>query len=467
VALDEAACDAPRTAYAAFRAGTSRLAGRLASMMAASRVGHNEGSAAKRMAGAAFAIRVVSAGILYAGQVLLARWMGRFEFGIYVYAWAWVGFIGMAAPLGIAYSAQRFIPEYRTRGDFDGLRGFLAGSRVICLGLGFAAGTAMAGAVLALGDRMPDYYVAPLLLAAVTLPIFTVSSVQDSVARAFNWIGLALVPGFVSHPLLLLAATCALYLAGVMVTATTALAIACVAFLAVVLVQGALLKRRFAASVPPGRRRYEPLYWLRTALPLFLVDSFFLMLTYVDTLILQLFVGPGEIAIYYSATKTLALVNFIYFAVAAASAHRFSEYHVAGDHDRLARLLADAMRWTFWPSLAIGIMLLALGRPILGLFGPGFVDGYPLMCIMLVGLLARAAMGPSERLLNMIGEQKICAAIYGTAFVVNLSLCIALIPHFGLFGAAAATATAVMTESALLFVVVRRRLDLVRAAAAT
>jgi O-antigen/teichoic acid export membrane protein len=471
VALDEVAGDTPRVANAGFSAVAASFAARIALFIAAAiadwRADRGDGSDAKRMAGTAFAIRVVSAGILYLGQVLLARWMGRFEFGIYVYAWAWVGFIGMASPLGIAYSAQRFIPEYRTRGDLDGLRGFLVGSRLLCLGFGLAAGVAMAGTALALGDRMPDYYVVPLLLAALTLPIFTVSSVQDSVARAFNWIGLALIPGFVSHPLLVLAATCALYFVGATVTATATLAIASVAFLAVVLVQGALLKRRVAASVPPGRRRYEPLYWLRTALPLFLVDSFFLMLTYVDTLILQLFVGPGEIAIYYSATKTLALVNFIYFAVAAASAHRFSEYHVAGDHGRLARFLADTMRWTFWPSLAFGIVLLALGRPILALFGPGFVDGYPLMCIMLVGLLARAAMGPSERLLNMIGQQKICAAIYGTAFAVNLGLCLALIPHFGLFGAAAATASAVLTESALLFAVVRNRLGFRGAPAAT
>ena len=93
-------------------------------------------SVAQRIAGAAFLIRVASAGIIYLGQVLLARWMGRFEFGIYVYVWAWVGFLGMLSPIGIAYSAQRFIPEYRMRGDHDGLRGFLRGSRWLCLGLG-------------------------------------------------------------------------------------------------------------------------------------------------------------------------------------------------------------------------------------------------------------------------------------------------------------------------------------------
>ena len=47
-------------------------------------------SVAQRIAGAAFLIRVASAGIVYLGQVLLARWMGSFEFGIYVYVWTLV-----------------------------------------------------------------------------------------------------------------------------------------------------------------------------------------------------------------------------------------------------------------------------------------------------------------------------------------------------------------------------------------
>ena len=135
---------------------------------------------------------------------------------------------------------------------------------------------------------------------------------------------------------------------------------------------------------------------------------------------LQVFVGPADIAVYYAATKTLALVNFIYFAVSAASAHRFSEYHVAGEHEKLAAFLAQAIRWTFWPSLALAAAMLALGKPILMLFGPGFADGYHLIVIMSVGLVARSAVGPAERLLNMIGQQKICAAIYGCAFAVNL-----------------------------------------------
>src|SRR5262249_48691267 len=150
----------------------------------------------------------------YLTQVLLARWMGRFEFGIYVYVWAWVGFLGMLSPIGVAYSAQRFIPEYRTREDHDGLRGFLRGSRRLCLALGTGAGAPLAGIVWLFADGIPAYYVVPFLIASLALAIFAVSSIQDSIARAFDRIDLALIPGYIAHPLFIIAAMAALHFSG-------------------------------------------------------------------------------------------------------------------------------------------------------------------------------------------------------------------------------------------------------------
>ena len=43
---------------------------------------------------------------------MLARWMGSFEFGVYVYVWTWVLLLGGVVDFGLASSAQRFIPEY-------------------------------------------------------------------------------------------------------------------------------------------------------------------------------------------------------------------------------------------------------------------------------------------------------------------------------------------------------------------
>jgi O-antigen/teichoic acid export membrane protein len=131
---------------------------------------------------------------------------------------------------------------------------------------------------------------------------------------------------------------------------------------------------------------------------------------------------------------------------------------VAGDDARLAKFFAEATRWTFWPSLAACALILALGKPLLALFGASFTSAYGVMFILAVGMLSRAAVGPAERLLNMLGERMLCALVYAIAFAINLSLCLLLIPRIGIEGAATATATALVTESILLFCIAKRRL---------
>jgi O-antigen/teichoic acid export membrane protein len=207
-----------------------------------------------------------------------------------------------------------------------------------------------------------------------------------------------------------------------------------------------------------GPKTYQFRTWLVTALPILMVEGFYSLLAYTDVIVLQYFRSPDDVAVYYAAAKTLALVSFIYYSVSATTAHRFSSYHVSGDREGLSAFIAQSIKWTFWPSLAATAVLLLFGRPILALFGPQFTAGYHLMFILAAGLLARAAIGPIERLLNMLGEQRICALVYAGAFGINLALCIVLIPPFGTAGAAIATASALAIESILLFTVTKKRL---------
>lgn len=302
--------------------------------------------------------------------------------------------------------------------------------------------------------------VIPLALAALCLPMFVLTDIQDGIARSYNWTDLALGPPYLIRPLILLACMGGGHLLGFASNAVTAMACAVVATWLAAVIQFGLLNRRLDAEVPAGARRSEPLTWLKTSLPIFLVETFYLALTYADVILLKHLRGPEEVAVYWAAVKTLALVAFIYFAVAAAAAHRFSEYHAAGDRQKMAEFLRASIRWTFFPSLAATIVILALGKPFLMMFGPDFVAGYPAMFVVSVGLLARAAVGPVERLLTMSGHQTACAVIYGVAFAVAVGLCLLLIPRYGMMGAAVATAVALTLESALLLWITTAKLGL-------
>ena len=144
------------------------------------------------------------------------------------------------------------------------------------------------------------------------------------------------------------------------------------------------------------------------SLPIFLVESFFFLLTNADVLMVGFFMQPNDVAVYFATVKTLALVHFVYFAVKAGVAQRYAQFTHA-DPERLAAFARETVSWTFWPSLVMALVVLALGKPMLMLFGPGFDAGYPLLFLLVAGVVARAAVGPCESLLTMSGNQNICA----------------------------------------------------------
>jgi O-antigen/teichoic acid export membrane protein len=414
----------------------------------------------QRLAGTVFLIRVAAALLAYATNVLFARWMGTFEFGVYVYVWTWVLLIGQALDLGLATAAQRFIPEYRERGLVALLRGYIAGSRWLAVGVAIGVSVLCAGLVRMIEPHLDQYTVIPLYIACFALPAYALANVQDGISRSYDWVALGIVPTYIVRQILLTVLMGVAWILGLTLDATTAMVLSAAAIWLPALGQIFELNRRLGQRIDPGPKAYDVRLWVVIALPILMAESFYLLLTHTDLLMLQQFRPPEDVAVYYAAVKTLALVAFIYFSIAATTAHRVSAFYTAGDHAGLAQFMRKTMHWTFWPSLVATAFLLACGKPILALFGAQFTDGYHLMFILAVGLLARAAIGPMERFLNVIGQQSACAVIYGAAFALNLGLCFVLIPPLGAAGAAIAISSALVVETIALVILLKRRLGL-------
>jgi len=442
------------------QSATTLPMGALARLRARLAGGSSEASLTKRLAGTIFVIRVVSAALAYLSQILLARWMGGSDYGIYVYVWTWVLLLGSMMDFGISASAQKIIPEYRTRGEDALLRGFLSGSRWMVLIVSLVVSGLLAGVVKLLSPWIGADTILPLYIGCMTLPAFVVANTQDGIARSHDWMRLGLMPQFIVRQSLIIGVTAGAFALGFNLDATAAMLASAAAVWIAMIGQMVVLNRRLGHHIGPGPKTYDVSAWLAISLPVLMVEGFYLLLSYTDVLMLQQFRSSEEVGVYFAVVKTLALVSFIHYAMSATTAHRFAEYHAVGDTARLSAYVAHAIKWTFWPSLAATIVLLALGKPLLWLFGPQFVIGYDIMFVAAIGLVVRSAIGPVERLLNMLGHQYICALAYALAFVMNVVLCIALVPRFGGHGAAAATSISLTFETVLLFWIVRRRLGL-------
>src|SRR4051812_927679 len=145
--------------------------------------GSGEASLTKRLAGTIFIIRLVSAGLAYLSQILLARWMGGSDYGVYVYVWTWVLLLGSMLDFGIAVSAQKLIPQYRASGEHALLRGFLSRSRWMTLVVSSVISALLAGIVKISSPWIEPGTVMPLYIGCLTLPAFVVANTQDGIAR--------------------------------------------------------------------------------------------------------------------------------------------------------------------------------------------------------------------------------------------------------------------------------------------
>ena len=209
-------------------------------------------SRAQRAAGTAFLIRA-SAALLYGSQVLFARWMGSFEFGVYVYVWTWVLLLGGLVDLGIATGAQRFIPEYTGTSRLDMLRGFLSGSRWLVVAMATAWAALAALGVWMFRAHLNSYEIMPLYIACAGLPLFVLGRLQDGIARSYDWINLALMPPYVIRSLLLILAMGAAWWLKLPTDAATAMLAAVATTWVTVIGQTLVMNARLKKKVGPGR----------------------------------------------------------------------------------------------------------------------------------------------------------------------------------------------------------------------
>ena len=414
----------------------------------------------RREALAVFSIRVISAALLFGSQIILARWIGAQGYGLYVALWSAVLVAGGLSHLGLSTAMMRLVPEYRASNAFDHLRGILIGGRFIAVAGGLTA-AALGGLMLPYGAASnSSNFVWAAVLALACLPAYALTEAQDGLGRGQGWTLASVAPPYILRPVLILVLAAAAYGLAFPATTVTAMACALSATWITAIVQTVLVQRRIAETVPAGSAAFEFKGWLAVSLPLLAVSGSELVLQNADVLLLNALRSPEEVGIYYAAAKTTCLSLFVHYAVGSAYSGRFATAGALGDRDGLIRLTRESVWWTFWPSLAVTACVLVTGPTLLGLFGRDFQSAYPAMFILSLGLLARAATGPSEFVLNMLGRQSDCARSFAIAACVSIGLNLVLIPWFGAFGAAAATGCAFATASALNWRTARRELGL-------
>jgi O-antigen/teichoic acid export membrane protein len=415
---------------------------------------------ARRSALLVLTIRIGGAGLAYASQVLLARLMGKAEYGIFATLWVWIAILGHGATFGFPQAACRFLPEHRARGDHDLARGFLRsvtlwvlGAIGLCslLGLGFVSWK---------NQDLPFEAILPFLLMFLAVPLFGFQDYVEGLARSFNWSGLAIAPIYLLRQGLFAAGTALAIVSGAPAIATTAVLAMTGATFVALAVQSIILLRRLKTLLPDVPLRRDRRLWLTTALPIAASNIMLMLLTYIDVLLLSLFAHPEAVAIYFAATRILQFLNFIQYAATAATAQRFSETHARGDRSGLQDLIKRTARWNSLATMLAALALSGAAVFLLQLFGQGFGEAYSILLVLMLGTVLQTFAGPGEDVLTMLGAEKLCAVITFGILILAALLHSLMIPAFGAMGAACVAAFILVSRSLALAFAARLHLNL-------
>jgi O-antigen/teichoic acid export membrane protein len=415
---------------------------------------------AQRAAAVALMIRVGNAALAYVAQVVLARLMGQFEFGVFAYTWVWFMVFAALATLGFGDSPIRFIAQLRERGETEHLRGFIRFAPVAILVTSIAAGAVVLAVLPLAGPWIGTPYVLPLALMALCLPFACLQSFLEGVGRSYGWTVPALLPVYILRHGLLLVFMVIAVAAGFEASAVNGFVCVVLTLVVSLVYQTAAILLRLRRVLQPGPHAYRPREWVRGSAPFSILYGSAYLSSFSDVLVLSFFVSPAEIAIYFAATRIIQVVLVVPYAAMVGTAHLFSASHTRGDHDELQRLCRHVSVTTFLVSGLAVALILALGEWLLGMFGEGFSAGYVPLAILAASVVARVVAGPAEDVLNMTGHGSISASTYLLTVLVSIPLNVALVVPFGIVGAAIGSAVALTGRAAWLSYSVRRRLGI-------
>ncbi|MGD0257379.1 MAG: oligosaccharide flippase family protein [Thermoplasmata archaeon] len=195
------------------------------------------------------------------------------------------------------------------------------------------------------------------------------------------------------------------------------------------------IHRHLPADVVSVGRPKSDLWGL--SLALWGLSSLAFVTAFADTLILGAYRSATQVG-YYSTAMNLArtlliggsALTFVFLPVAA----RLSR---DGAYDALRRAYTIAARWILVLSIPLFLLFLLLpSQSVLALFGKRYADAaFPLQLLALTSFVS-SIIGPSNACLAGIGRNRAQLVSVTLSALTNIALSFALIPTYGVLGAA-------------------------------
>lgn len=174
----------------------------------------------------------------------------------------------------------------------------------------------------------------------------------------------------------------------------------------------------------------------KLSFPLMLASSSAFLMNWTDLLMLTYYGSEADVAIYNVAIRYAMVSKIILTSVNAVTAANFAEYYHDKNFKELKKVVQNSTKLIFWISLPILLITIIFPNFLMGIYGPEYVAGTWVLVIFSLAQFISAISGSVGYLLQMTGYQKQYQNIILTTTFLSVALNFALIPLWGINGAA-------------------------------
>jgi O-antigen/teichoic acid export membrane protein len=190
--------------------------------------------------------------------------------------------------------------------------------------------------------------------------------------------------------------------------------------------------------------KQENIKFMKYSLSLFAILSLGTMVSSVDKIIINAYMGSAEVGVYKVAENYMALVG-IFASPFVVFWPVMSELYKKKQLDVLDKIFNYAVKLISLLAVPVMVFIIVFSNDLLGFFGKEFSQGTIILCILLIGTGCDSLTGPVGALLNMTDYAKYNLVDTIILAVVDISLNLLLVPRMGAVGAAIATAVSLVS----------------------
>ena len=177
----------------------------------------------------------------------------------------------------------------------------------------------------------------------------------------------------------------------------------------------------------------------KIASPMMFSGIMLYLLNWTDIIILGIMTTEEQVGIYNQAFKIGSVGMVVIISISTIITPKMAELSGKGDISGLKKLIHSSTRLVAILSLPIAVGLILLAPFLLSFFGKESLSGETALIIIVGGVFFNAACGNVDQILNMSGNAGIFRNITVVCFLLNALLNVALIPSYGINGAAMAS----------------------------